>query len=378
MANTQPELADALSTLLAAARRAPAALALLLRSVDEINIQTPPSDLLIDLTRLLATPAKRGPVIVTGINLLHLIARLAIAREGASVCDPFCGPGLLLAAAGIAAPSQAPPALLEGWERNVGPASLARALLTVLHVDARIRLANALVAPPSSDLFDAVISAPPFGAQPPPQLHLGASSRFRFGAPTRHADWLYVQHALSMLVPGGTAVLVMSRGPLFRGGAELDVRRRLIEADIVDCVIALPPGALSGTTTASCLLVVRQDRPAARSGGIHFIEIPARDPGGADIPADAVGAVTDAYEAGVDASESESVRARRVSLVEIAAAEFSLDPARHLPPRVENVEQLLEELAAELREVLARRAAASTRLGKAFQHLLRTQRDARF
>jgi type I restriction enzyme M protein len=367
----QPDLADAVRALIAPARREPAALRDVLRSVDDIAGKAGQSELLVAMTSLLGELGKRSPGFVTGPNLLRLIVDLAITRKGARVCDPFCGAGLLLAASGVTLRPELRPAVLEGWERNVGSLALARAILAVLRVDVRLGVANALVAPPSADQYDAVVSAPPFGAQPPPQLHLGASARFTFGAPTRHADWLHVQHALSVLAPGGVAVMLMSRGPFFRGGAELDVRRGLIEANAIDAVVALPGGVLSGTSIPSCLLVLRRDRPAERSGAVLFIESAARSTTGADIPPGAVDDVVRAYERGVDADGP--VRARRVLFDEIAAMEFSLDPARHLPSRVESVEESLDALVDELREVRSRREAAAARVASAFQHLLADQ-----
>jgi hypothetical protein len=64
----------------------------------------------------------------------------------------------------------------------------------------------------------------------------------------------------------GTAVILMTKGPLFRGSSELEVRRGLVEADIVDAVIGLPSGLLAGTSIPSCILVLRRDRPKKRAG----------------------------------------------------------------------------------------------------------------
>jgi hypothetical protein len=89
---------------------------------------------------------------------------LGVTRDDAKVCDPFCGAGLLLGAAGVA-PPQPRPALLESWERNVGAAPFARVLFADLVMDARVGIANALLALGSADMFDAVVSAPLLGAR---------------------------------------------------------------------------------------------------------------------------------------------------------------------------------------------------------------------
>ncbi|HEY3816775.1 MAG TPA: N-6 DNA methylase [Polyangiaceae bacterium] len=369
----RPQLAESLSTLLAPARREPTALAPLLRAIADVP-EVDGGDTLLAIMKLLAEQGKMSPAPVTGSNVLRLIARLSRASEGAKVCDPFCGAGLLLAAIAVLLPAGHIAAALHGWERSVDAVALARAVLAAVGADARIEVANALVSPPAADPYDAVVSAPPFGVQPPPQLHLGASERFRFGAPTRHADWLYAQHALSILAPGGTAVLVMSRGPLFREGAEQEVRRGLIESDLVDSIIALPSGALTGTAIPACLVVLRRDRPASRSGGVLFIDASARGPLGGDLTTDVVDAVERAYETGAESDGP--TRARRVSVTEIAMADFSLEPGRHLPPEITGVERPLEEIVDELHVARQRREAASRRLKETFDHLLASQRVA--
>lgn len=89
--------------------------------------------------------------------------------------------------------------------------------------------------PPAA--FDLVITNPPFGGRipddvpPPPYWTYGPARRTEF-------DWL--QYAVSRLTPGGRAAVLMPAGAAFNGGAARTVRVGLVEAGIVECVMALP------------------------------------------------------------------------------------------------------------------------------------------
>jgi type I restriction enzyme M protein len=72
-------------------------------------------------------------------------------------------------------------------------------------------------------------------------------------------------------------VTVMPHGVLFRGGAERDIRRGLIEEDLLDAVIGLPPNLFYGTGIPACILVLRAPgaKPPARRGKVLFINADA-------------------------------------------------------------------------------------------------------
>ena len=128
--------------------------------------------------------------------------------------------------------------------------------------------------------FDRVLSNPPFslnytrdGMQHP--------ERFQWGwAPEggKKADLMFVQHMVSVLKGGrGIAATVMPHGVLFRGGAERDIRTRLLDDDIIDAVIGLAPNLFYGTGIPACVLVLRAPgtKPAERQGKVLFINADA-------------------------------------------------------------------------------------------------------
>jgi type I restriction enzyme M protein len=128
--------------------------------------------------------------------------------------------------------------------------------------------------------FDRVLSNPPFslnyardGMQHP--------ERFQWGwVPEggKKADLMFVQHMVSVLKGGrGVAATVMPHGVLFRGGAERDIRTRLLDDDIIDAVIGLAPNLFYGTGIPACVLVLRAPgtKPPERAGKVLFINADA-------------------------------------------------------------------------------------------------------
>jgi type I restriction enzyme M protein len=89
---------------------------------------------------------------------------------------------------------------------------------------------------------------------------------------------MFVQHMVSVLKGGrGIAATVMPHGVLFRGGAERDIRTRLLDDDIIDAVIGLAPNLFYGTGIPACVLVLRAPgtKPAERAGKVLFINADA-------------------------------------------------------------------------------------------------------
>jgi type I restriction enzyme M protein len=127
--------------------------------------------------------------------------------------------------------------------------------------------------------FDRVLSNPPFSSNYS-RDGMARPERFRWGwAPEggKKADLMFVQHMVSVLRADGIAATVMPYGVLFRGGRERKIRTRLLDDDIIDAVIGLPPNLFYGTGIPACVLVLRAPRskPADRVGRILFINADA-------------------------------------------------------------------------------------------------------
>lgn len=90
--------------------------------------------------------------------------------------------------------------------------------------------------------------------------------------PAGSANYAWIQHILSKVAPGGKAGVVMANGSMSsNAGGEGDIRARIVEADLVSCMIALPAQLFRSTGIPVCLWFFATDK-ADRSGQVLFID----------------------------------------------------------------------------------------------------------
>ena len=231
---------------------------------------------------------KKGGEFYTPRAVVRTLVRLLAPTEGMRVFDPCSGSGgmLILSAEYVQEHGGNPRNLgLFGQEDNGGVWSISKMNL-LLHgiADADLRNGDTLAEPlhtKDGELmrFDRVITNPPF-SQNYSQDGLPFKERFPYGfcpESGKKADLMFVQHMVSVLRPGGMVATVMPHGVLFRGGAERDIRRGLIEDDILDAVIGLGSNLFYGTGIPACVLVLRfkGSKPPERQGKVLFINADA-------------------------------------------------------------------------------------------------------
>jgi type I restriction enzyme M protein len=96
--------------------------------------------------------------------------------------------------------------------------------------------------------------------------------RFPYGiTPASSADWGWIQHMLASLKPTGRMGVVLDQGALFRGGAEGKIRQKVVEQDLVECVVALPEKIFYNTGAPGCLIFLNKNKPENRRGKVLFI-----------------------------------------------------------------------------------------------------------
>ena len=95
---------------------------------------------------------------------------------------------------------------------------------------------------------DAVTANPPYSAHWDPELHT-SDERFRqYGlAPSTKADLAFLLHCLYHIKPDGIVAIVLPHGVLFRGGAEEEIRKNLIENNNIETIIGLPSNLFFST-----------------------------------------------------------------------------------------------------------------------------------
>ena len=227
---------------------------------------------------------KKGGEFYTPRPVVQLMVRLVDPQHGMAVYDPCSGSGgMLIYARNHVADNGGDPAdlALAGQENNGTTWSISKMNMLLHGIrDADLRNNDTLASPEhvsGGELrrFDRVITNPPF-SQNYDKATLAHTERFRYGYTPeggKKADLMFLQHMLAVLKPDGIVATVMPHGVLFRGGAEGDIRRRIINDDLLDTVIGLGPNLFYGTGIPAAVLILRAkgSKPPERRGRVLFI-----------------------------------------------------------------------------------------------------------
>jgi type I restriction enzyme M protein len=227
---------------------------------------------------------KKGGEFYTPKEVVTLLVEILDPQERMRICDPTCGSGgmLVQSAYHLREKGQNPKNLsLFGQERNIGTWAICK-MNMLLHglSSARLEKGDTLRGPrllrEDGKLmeFDIVIANPPFSlknwgyeeAQHDPYR------RFRFGIPPKgYGDYAFVQHMIATLNHRGRAGVVLPHGVLFRGGAEGKIRKGILEEDLLEAVIGLPPNLFFGASIPACLFILNKDKTRERKGKVFFL-----------------------------------------------------------------------------------------------------------
>ena len=120
---------------------------------------------------------------------------------------------------------------------------------------------------------DYIIANPPFNVSDWSGELLNDDARWQYGnPPTGNANFAWVQHFLYHLSPSGKAGFVLSNGSLSSNtGGEGDIRKRIVEADLVECIVMLPKALFFNTGIPACLWFLHRNKKK-RNGQVLFID----------------------------------------------------------------------------------------------------------
>jgi type I restriction enzyme M protein len=217
---------------------------------------------------------------------------------------------------------------------------------------------------------DFVLANPPFNVSNWWHPKQDGDPRWKYGTPPQgNANFAWVQHFIHHLSPRGTAGFVLANGSLSsKSGGEGDIRRKLVEADLVDCIVAMPDKLFFNTPIPVSLWFVSKDRHGnghrERRGEVLFID--ARKLGRLEtrrlrvLDDEDIATIAGTYHAWRnDDGGYEDVLgfAKAASLDEIKQHDFALTPGRYVgaeeaeadnEPIDKKIARLTKELYAEL------------------------------
>ena len=220
----------------------------------------------------------------TNRTLVRLMTRMLRPRPGESVYDPTCGTGGMLetAAAEIKDQGEDHRRLgLFGQELNVMTSSIARMNLYLHGIeDFKIERGDTLASPSFFEgdglrRFDVILANPPYSIKQW-NRDLFAKDPFKrntWGVPPQgRADYAFIQHIVTSLKPDtGRCAILLPHGVLFRAD-ERAMRQKLIESDLLECVLGLGPGLFYNSPMEACVVICRTQKPAERQQKVLFID----------------------------------------------------------------------------------------------------------
>jgi type I restriction enzyme M protein len=87
-----------------------------------------------------------------------------------------------------------------------------------------------------------------------------------------HGEMAFLQHMVASMNEGGRLAVVLPNGCFFRGGAEMAVRKELVDGDLVEGIVQLPVDLFYGSAIPACILVLNQAKVPDRKGRVLMID----------------------------------------------------------------------------------------------------------
>lgn len=221
---------------------------------------------------------KKGGEFYTPNEVVKLLITILEPEADASVYDPTCGSGGMLIEAKTYVESRYGNSARMGFygqESNGTTWSLCKMNMLFHDIfDAQILQGDTIADPQHVDggelrRFDIVIANPPFSANYDDIKN--HRDRFHYWMPKKKkADFMFVQHMISVLKNEGRMAVVMPHGVLFRGSDEKRMRQWLVERGLLEAVVGLPAGLFYGTGIPASVLVINK-KDAAKRKQVLFI-----------------------------------------------------------------------------------------------------------
>ena len=329
---------------------------------------------------------KEGGAFYTPRSVVQTLVEMLQPFEG-RVLDPCCGSGGMFVQSAKfvdAHGGNRNQLSIYGQEFTNTTWKLAKMNLALRGIDADLgsKSADSFTEDLHPDLrADYIIANPPFNISDYWDESLADDPRWIYGTPREgNANYAWMQHFLYHLAPKGTAGFVMANGALSSSdGTDPDIRKKLVEADLVDCIVALPDKLFLNTGIPASLWFLAKDRSGnghrGRTGEVLFID--ARQLGTMvtrarrELDEDDIAKIAGTYNAWRSVSDfkkysNEQGFCKAASTSEIADNSYVLTPGRYVgiaeaetdgEPMDEKIERLTTELFTEFergRELEAR------------------------
>ena len=223
------------------------------------------------LTKFAAAEGKNGGQFYTPRGVVRVLVEMLAPYKG-RVFDPCCGSGGMFVSSEKfveAHGGRVGDVSIYGQESNHTTWRLAKLNLAIRGIDANIVHGNTFHADGHKDLkADYVLANPPFNDSDWGQPRLKEDVRWKYGVPPAgNANFGWVQHFLHHLAPAGIAGFVLANGSMSsQQSGEGEIRKAIVEADLVDCMVAMPGQLFYSTQIPVCLWFLARDKKNGLGG----------------------------------------------------------------------------------------------------------------
>jgi type I restriction enzyme M protein len=285
---------------------------------------------------------KRGGQFYTPRSIVRLLVTMLEPKVGSRIYDPCCGSGgMFVQSEEFIEEHQHRKGEISiyGQESNQTTWRLAKMNMAIRGVGADIQYGDTLHNDKLPDLkADFVIANPPFNDSDWSGELLRNDVRWKYGTPPAgNANFAWVQHFIHHLKPTGTTGFVMSNGSMSsQSSGEGEIRKNIVGADLVDCIVTLPSQLFFNTGIPACLWFISRNRKN-RPGQTLFID--ARNFGkminrrNRELTDEDINKITKTYHDWRDQTDKyqdEPGFCKATKLAEIAEHDYVLTPGRYV------------------------------------------------
>ncbi|WP_414834564.1 type I restriction-modification system subunit M [Bacillus altitudinis] len=235
------------------------------------------------LSKFASAEGKGGGEFYTPMSVVKLLVEMLEPYKG-RVYDPCCGSGgMFVQSEKFVEEHQGRlgDIAVYGQESNPTTWRLAKMNLAIRGIDGNIGEHNADTF--HNDLHkglkaDYILANPPFNISDWGGEKLKEDVRWQYGTPpVGNANYAWIQHIISKLAPSGTAGFVLANGSMSTStSSEFEIRKNLIENDLVECIVTLPGQLFYSTQIPVCLWFLTNNKgrngKRERTGEILFID----------------------------------------------------------------------------------------------------------
>lgn len=224
---------------------------------------------------------KKGGQFYTPQSIVKLLVEMLAPEPETRVYDGCCGSG------GMFVQSEKFIEMHEhrkgkisifGQESNPTTYKLAKMNLAIRGIEAQIELGDTLMNDKFPELkVDYILANPPFNVSDY-NINTKETNKWKYGIPpTGNANYAWLQHFISKLSPYGIAGIVLANGSMSSNtSTEGEIRKQLIENDLIDCMVSLPSQLFFNTQIPACLWFLARNKTNGnfrnRSSEILFID----------------------------------------------------------------------------------------------------------